>query len=97
MRGRSPYRAHLEPVFGLAGKPGKGGIHDHELATAFHALDDPVAQGAVGVGDHGIVAPDQNVLGAFPLGIVVAVGEELRVVADVEATSLQGRGEDAGA
>lgn len=55
-----------------------------------------VAQGAVGVGDHGIVAPDQNVLGAFPLGIIVAVGEELRVVADVEATSLQGRGEDAG-
>ena len=44
----------------------------------------------------GVVAPDEHVLGGRPARIVVAVGEELGVVADEQAARLQRRAEDAG-
>ena len=81
--------AHLEPHVGLAGHPGELRVHDHELAAALHALHDPVAERAVGVGHHRVVAPYEDILGRLPARVVVAVGEELRVVAHEQPARLE--------
>ena len=87
--------AQLEPHVGLAREPGERGVHDDELAAALHALHHPVAERAVGVGHHRVVAPYEDVLGRLPARVVVAVGEELRVVAHEQPAALERGGEDA--
>ena len=85
--------ANLQPVFRMGGDPGELGVDGDELGTALHALDNPMSERAVGVGDDGIIAPDEHVIRPLPLGVVVAVGEELGVIALVESAALQVRAE----
>ena len=81
--------AQLKEHIGLACEPRELRVDGDELRSALHGLHHPVAERAVGVGNDGVVAPDEDVLGRFPPRIVVAEGGVLRIVGDEQAARFQ--------
>ena len=70
---------------GLGREPRAGRVEHEQLRAAFlHDVDDPVAEEAVAVGDEGVVAHDEHVLGEHVLGIGEALLEVLRAVGHEE-------------
>ncbi len=64
---------YLQPQIGTGGQPGELRVHDHQPASALHAVDHPVAQVAVGVRLDGVVARTEDVLRRHPSFVFVAV------------------------
>ena len=81
--------------FGLQRQPGDAGVDHHDLHTALHEVDHPVAVEAVGVGAQRVVAPQDHELGAAPVRVVVAVRELLRAVGHGVAAARGGHAGDA--
>lgn len=88
-------RTYGQEDLGLGAQPGHLGIDGDDLGAALHAVGHPVTVQSVGIGHDGIVAPQDDELGALPARIVVAVAELLRVIAHPKRTGGAGRGGDA--
>ena len=82
-------RTNLQEVLGVCSAPCKLGISRDQLAAALHTLDDPMTKITVRIRDNGIVAPDKNIIWPAPIGIIIAIRKELRVVGLEEDTALQ--------
>ena len=80
--------AHAQPDLGAGSQPGERRVDGNHLCTTLHAVDDPVAEEVIGVGNDGIAAPVHDDLGAAPLGVllVIALLELLRHVGNKEVT-----------
>ena len=78
--------AHAQPHLGAGGQPREGRVDGDHLGTALHAVDDPMAEEVVGVGNNSVAAPVHDDLRTAPLGtfLVVAILELLRHIGDHE-------------
>ena len=63
----------VEPVRGTGAPPGEDGVDGDDLRPHLHALHQPVADVAVGVGTQRLAAPHHQHVRVLPFGIVVAV------------------------
>jgi len=88
--------AHLQEVLSAGAQPGQARIDGDDLGAHLHALDDPVAQEAVGVGLERLVAPHHDDVGAAEGGIRIPQLMRLGHVDDVHLAHLCRRGNHAG-
>ena len=65
--------ANLQVVLRLRAKPREPGIDVDELHALLHQIDDPMADESVGIGDDGIVAPDDADFGHLVARVVVCL------------------------
>ena len=70
----------------LVAKPGHARVDADDFHAALHEVHNPVAVEAVGIGDEGVIAPENHHLRRSVIGVIVAIDELLRAVAHPEST-----------
>ena len=66
----------------MGGHPRHARVHHEQAAPVLHAVDDPMPEEAVGVGDDRIARPVEDDVGTAVFRIVEALGGKLRAVGD---------------
>ena len=67
---------------GFCGKPIDARIDIDDLSAALHDIDQPMSIHAIRIGNQGIIAPKNYSVWAFPIYIVIAIRELLRIVSN---------------